>query len=78
VTVIVDGVDASMVAERLNKEFGVMARHGLHCAPEAHRVLGTLDGGAVRLSIGWATTEEDVAVAIKGLEEIARTPDSSG
>lgn len=78
VTVTVDGTDASMVAERLNTEFGVMARHGLHCAPEAHRVLGTMAGGAVRLSIGWATTEDDVARAVEGLEEIARTPDRSG
>jgi selenocysteine lyase/cysteine desulfurase len=76
VTVTVDGMDPSMAAERLNREFGVMVRHGLHCAPEAHGVLGTKDAGAVRLSLGWASTEEDVARAVEGLSAIAHTSHS--
>src|SRR5690606_37375891 len=32
-------------AARLEREHGVQCRAGLHCAPEAHRVLGTLEEG---------------------------------
>jgi cysteine desulfurase/selenocysteine lyase len=71
VTVSVQGVEPATVAARLNSEFGVMTRHGLHCAPEAHRLLGTLETGAVRLSLGWASTEEDVDAAIRGVDTIA-------
>ena len=38
----------------------IAVRGGLHCAPEAHRFLGTLRRGAVRASIGHANTFEEV------------------
>ena len=38
----------------------IAVRGGLHCAPEAHRTLGTLRRGAVRASIGHANTFEEV------------------
>jgi selenocysteine lyase/cysteine desulfurase len=37
-------------------------RAGLHCAPRAHRTLGTFPGGTVRMSPGWFTTREDIAM----------------
>ena len=70
VTVTVDGIDPARMAARLDREFGVMTRAGLHCAPEAHRILGTEATGAVRFSVGWATTEAEVdraAVAVAAL-----------
>jgi cysteine desulfurase/selenocysteine lyase len=60
VSVTADGVDAAEMARRLDRDFGVLTRAGLHCAPEAHAVLGTAERGAVRFSVGWATTERDV------------------
>lgn len=41
-------------------ESGVCVRGGAHCAPLAHRALGTEKTGAVRFSFGFNTTEEDV------------------
>jgi len=70
VTVRVGGQDPAGVAGRLDREFGVLARPGLHCAPEAHRILGTVDTGALRLSLGWASTEQDVDRAVAALAAV--------
>ncbi len=72
VMITADVVDASTLATRLDREWDVQVRSGLHCAPEAHRLLGTLETGAVRLSVGWASTEEDVDTALEGIEAIVR------
>lgn len=72
VTVTVDGVDAASVAARLDREHGVLVRAGLHCAPEAHALLGTAGCGAVRFSVGWATTEAEVDAAAEALARVAR------
>lgn len=69
VTVALDGIDPSVLATRLDRDHGVMTRAGLHCAPEAHRILGTEATGAVRFSIGWATTESDVDRAAAAVAE---------
>ena len=57
----VSGVDASLLAAELDHEFDIAVRAGLHCAPQAHRTLGTLPGGTIRLSPGWSTTSEEIA-----------------
>jgi selenocysteine lyase/cysteine desulfurase len=58
------------MAARLDKEHGVLTRPGLHCAPEAHRILGTEQTGAVRFSLGWSTTEEEVDRAIDAVAQV--------
>lgn len=73
VTITADSVDASTLARRLDLVHGVLTRAGLHCAPEVHRLLGTDRTGAVRLSLGWASTEEDVD---RALEAVARIVDA--
>lgn len=70
VTVTCDDLDAATVAARLEREHGIMTRAGLHCAPEAHRVVGTLRSGAVRFSLGWSSTEEDVERALAALASL--------
>jgi cysteine desulfurase / selenocysteine lyase len=74
VTVISDRVDPPTLAMRLDREWGVMVRHGLNCAPEAHRTLGTATTGAVRLSLGWASTAHDVDRALEGIEILTSQP----
>lgn len=68
---IVPIVHASIPADRLAYEldarYSIAVRAGLHCAPWAHRTLGTLETGAVRFSVGHATTEQDVADALDAL-----------
>ncbi len=71
VTLVTDRADPATLARRLDEEWGVMVRHGLNCAPEVHRILGTEATGAVRLSVGWASTPEDVLQALTGIEAIA-------
>jgi selenocysteine lyase/cysteine desulfurase len=75
VTVTADGITPAELAARLDREHGVMTRAGLHCAPEQHRLCGTEAAGAVRFSVGWATTEAEVdaaAAAVASILEDAR------
>lgn len=74
VTVVSDRVDPPTIAERLDREWGVMVRYGLNCAPEVHRLLGTDSTGAVRLSLGWASTLQDVEEALRGMDDITSNP----
>ena len=74
VSLAVDGLASAEVARVLDREFDIAVRAGLHCAPEAHRVAGTLEGGLVRLSIGHTTTEAEVTEAVAALLDIAGRP----
>lgn len=60
VTIAADAIPAAELAARLDREHGVMTRAGLHCAPGQHRLCGTAAAGAVRFSVGWATTGAEV------------------
>ena len=60
--------DNAEVAFRLEAEHGVCTRCGLHCAPGAHRTLGTFPQGTIRFSIGYGTTESDIDAAVAALE----------
>ncbi len=62
--------DPAEWACRLDEEYGIMTRVGLHCAPAAHRTLGTFPEGTVRFSFGWWNTKEQVETAVGALEEI--------
>jgi cysteine desulfurase / selenocysteine lyase len=67
----IEGIDPSEVGLRLDEEYGIMSRVGLHCAPAAHRTLGTFPGGAVRFSLGCFSTVEEIDFAAAALEKIA-------
>ena len=62
--------ELSEVAFELDDEFGIMTRVGLHCAPSAHKTLGTYPEGTIRFSFGWFNNENDVIYAISSLEKI--------
>ncbi|MCS7286773.1 MAG: aminotransferase class V-fold PLP-dependent enzyme [Anaerolineae bacterium] len=68
----VEGLEPSDVAFALDEEFGIMCRPGLHCAPSAHRTMGTFPKGTVRFSIGFFNTVEEVEKAIEAIKKIAR------
>ena len=60
------------VAVVLDQEFQIQTRAGLHCAPGAHRSLGTLNsGGTVRVSFGPFTTETDVDDLVAALKQLS-------
>ncbi|HTC21018.1 MAG TPA: aminotransferase class V-fold PLP-dependent enzyme [bacterium] len=68
----VEGKDPSEVGYELDERYGIMTRVGLHCAPLAHRTIGTYPIGTVRFSFGYYNTEKEVEKAIKALKEMAK------
>ncbi len=62
---------SAQVADFLDGE-GIAVRGGLHCAPGAHRFLGTLRRGAVRASVGHATTFEEVEALLRAVKRMLR------
>jgi cysteine desulfurase / selenocysteine lyase len=71
VSFTVSGLGPEEVGFALKSSFGVTTRAGLHCAPLAHRHLGTAPLGTVRASFGWANTVADVAVLVDGIRALA-------
>lgn len=68
----VDGVDSGELEERLDEEFGVIGRSGLHCNPGAHEVLGTRErGGTMRLSPGVFNTRAEIDTAVRAVAAVA-------
>lgn len=55
----------------LNNRFDILVRVGLHCAPLAHKALGTFPDGTIRLSMGYFNTREDIETAVAAIREIA-------
>jgi selenocysteine lyase/cysteine desulfurase len=60
VSFTVAGHDPATIGFRLDREFGISVRVGLHCAPLAHETIGTFPEGTVRVSPGLFNTEEDI------------------
>ena len=65
-------LDIAMVAHKLAAEYGIATRVGLHCAPNAHKTLGTYPTGTLRFSMGWHNSAADIATALAALEEVLR------
>ncbi len=73
VSVTHPSLDSESFAFELDRRFGIAVRAGLHCAPWAHRTLGTLaEGGAVRFSLGYGITGDDVAYALESSGTLLR------
>ena len=63
-------VDMARAAFELDDTYGIMSRVGLHCAPSAHKTLGTYPAGTLRFSFGPENTPEEVDTALHALAEI--------
>jgi cysteine desulfurase family protein len=70
VSVVHGSLPPDQLAFALDRRFGVAVRAGLHCAPWAHRTLGTLDTGAVRFAVGYGNTDDDVDAALDAVRTI--------
>jgi cysteine desulfurase family protein len=64
------GLSPAEIGFQLDREYAVMTRVGLHCAPRAHRTIGTFPTGTVRLAPGWFNTEEEIATVLAAIAEI--------
>jgi cysteine desulfurase family protein len=65
------GVAPSEVGLRLDEECAVLCRVGLHCAPAAHKTIGTFPSGTVRFGLGAFSTDEDVDAAVEAVGRLA-------
>lgn len=63
-------MDNSEAAYLLDKDYGIMTRVGLHCAPSSHKTLGTFPKGTVRFSFGHFNTFEEIDYAINSIKKI--------
>lgn len=70
-SVNIAGLKPLELAQRLENEYGVLTRAGLHCAPLAHKTVGSFPDGACRLSFGIFNTQEQVHRVAEALAEIA-------
>jgi cysteine desulfurase family protein len=66
-----DSVSIGQAEDRLSSQFNILVRVGLHCAPLAHRTIGTFPDGTVRLSMGYFNTLEDIGLAVQAIRRIA-------
>ena len=64
------GMDMARVAFELDTVYGIMTRVGLHCAPSAHKTIGTYPEGTIRFSFGPENTKEEVKAALQALAAI--------
>ena len=68
----IEGADCVEVASRLNDEYGICVRAGLHCAILAHKSLKTDKIGCVRFSFGYFNTPKEIDYAIDAVHKISK------
>ncbi len=73
VSFTVEGRTVSEIGMRLDEEYGVLVRVGLHCAPAAHRTIGSFPEGTVRLAPGVFTTKKQIETALGAIARVVTT-----
>ncbi len=73
VSCTIAGHPVSEVGLRLDEDFGILSRVGLHCAPAAHKTIGTFPEGTIRLAPGPFTTPAEIQTVVRAIEVIARS-----
>ena len=66
----VDGLTSSEVGTLLDQRYGIMSRVGLHCAPGAHRTIGTFPTGTVRFGLSIFNTPDEIDASLDAIAEI--------
>jgi selenocysteine lyase/cysteine desulfurase len=64
------GIDPATVALDLDERFQVLSRPGLHCAPAAHRTIGSFPAGTIRFSFGYFNTEDQIRTAVEAVRRL--------
>jgi cysteine desulfurase / selenocysteine lyase len=72
VSINIGEFDSSEVTHILDKEYDIATRSGIHCAPIAHKTIGTFERGTVRFSFSYFTTVDDINAALNAVNEISR------
>lgn len=68
----IEGLAPSEVGLTLDEDYEVMSRVGLHCAPAAHRTIGTFPVGTVRFSLSYFNSTDEVDEALMAVRRIAQ------
>ncbi len=68
----IEGMSPAEVGLRLDDEYGILCRVGLHCAPAAHKSLGTFPVGTVRFGLGAFNTMAEVNIALEAVRRLAQ------
>ena len=72
VSIYIENYDLGMLSFELDDQYGIMTRSGLHCAPYAHKTIGTYPEGTLRFSVGYFNTEDDIDNTINALNEMVK------
>lgn len=70
VSIATEKMDIAELAFILADKYAIATRVGLHCAPHAHKTLGTYPTGTLRFSFGWNNTDAEVSAALHALSEV--------
>ncbi|SHK00771.1 aminotransferase class V-fold PLP-dependent enzyme [Paramaledivibacter caminithermalis] len=70
ISINIGDLDSSEVSYILDQAFNIAVRSGLHCAPLAHKTLGTFEQGTIRFSIGYFNTKQDIDRALEAIKKI--------
>lgn len=70
VSITIEGISSGDLASILDEEFGIMVRPGFHCAPRAHKIIGTYEDGTTRFSFGYFNKIKEIDYIIISLKEI--------
>ncbi|MDI6768902.1 MAG: aminotransferase class V-fold PLP-dependent enzyme [Anaerolineales bacterium] len=73
VSFTVEGWRVSTIGLRLDEEHGVLCRVGLHCAPAAHRTIGTFPEGTVRFAPGPLTTLNEIDAVVDAVKQVVQS-----
>lgn len=66
----INDMDPSLVGYILDSEFNISSRTGLHCAPLAHKTVGSYPSGSIRISLGYFNTEKELDIFLKAINNI--------
>ena len=64
------GISPSEAALEFEERFRILCRPGLHCAPAAHRTIGTFPQGTIRFSFGYFNTVEEISIALEAIRSL--------
>ncbi|MDI3534166.1 MAG: hypothetical protein PWQ82_531 [Thermosediminibacterales bacterium] len=70
ISISIKGLDMGELSFMLDYQYGVMTRSGLHCAPLAHKTIGSFPEGTLRFSIGYFNTTDEIDYTLRSLKEI--------
>lgn len=72
ISINIGSIGSSEISYILDQTFDIATRSGLHCAPLAHKTLGTLEQGTVRFSFSYFNSKEQIYEALDAVKHITR------